>query len=120
MSITARAIPLCEVLPMPPLIRRLRADEWELFRDLRYRSLSDAPDAFRPTLAEEQAMTDDEWADLAGRPSNTLAGCCSSPKERPKLPGSPSAGSARMARQSRLVPCGLPRRLAGRGRSGTP
>ena len=45
-------------------VRALQADEWELFRDLRLRSLEDAPDAFRPTLAEEQALSDDEWIDL--------------------------------------------------------
>jgi GNAT superfamily N-acetyltransferase len=32
--------------------------------------LSDAPDAFRPTLAEEQRMTDDEWIELVERTVN--------------------------------------------------
>lgn len=45
-------------------VRQLEAGEWELFRDLRLRSLADAPDAFRPTLAETAAIPDREWADL--------------------------------------------------------
>ena len=49
---------------MPCQVRPFQADDWELFRSLRLRSLADAPDSFRPTLAEEQAMSDDEWIDL--------------------------------------------------------
>jgi hypothetical protein len=43
-------------------VRRLRADEHALLRDLRLRSLRDAPLAFGSTLAREEAFPPGEWA----------------------------------------------------------
>lgn len=40
-------------------IRRLRPDDWELFREVRLASLSDAPYAFASTVEQEAAF--DEW-----------------------------------------------------------
>jgi ribosomal protein S18 acetylase RimI-like enzyme len=42
-------------------VRRLGRDDWELFREIRLRSLADSPDAFSSTLEREQAFTEDDW-----------------------------------------------------------
>ena len=49
---------------MPFIVRALTHDEWEIFRDLRHRSLGDSPDAFRPTEGETLSIPDDEWKDI--------------------------------------------------------
>lgn len=46
-----------------PSVRRLRADEWRAYRDLRLRALADAPDAFGSTLERERQRPDAEWAE---------------------------------------------------------
>ncbi|MFC5478976.1 GNAT family N-acetyltransferase [Massilia suwonensis] len=43
-------------------VRRLAAHEWPLYRALRLRALTDAPDAFGMTLAEAQLRTETDWA----------------------------------------------------------
>jgi predicted GNAT family acetyltransferase len=47
-------------------VRRLTADEWPLFREIRLRSLTDAPDAYGSTLPREQAFTEADWRDRMG------------------------------------------------------
>jgi GNAT superfamily N-acetyltransferase len=42
-------------------IRRVRSDEWRELRALRFRALTEDPDAFGSTLAEEMAEPEDVW-----------------------------------------------------------
>lgn len=44
-------------------VRPFLAVEWEIYRDLRLRSLEDSPDAFCATLAEAQARPQGFWAE---------------------------------------------------------
>ena len=46
-------------------VRTITADDWPLFRDVSLRALADSPDAFRRTLAEVQALTEDFWRQQA-------------------------------------------------------
>lgn len=43
------------------VIRRVRPDEWPLYRDTRLRSLLDAPDAFAGTFDAERERPDEVW-----------------------------------------------------------
>jgi len=45
-----------------PRIRPFAPFEWETYKDLRLRSLSDSPDAFGRTLVEEQERSDADWS----------------------------------------------------------
>lgn len=62
-------------------VRPLRPNEWPLYRDLRLRSLADAPDAFGSTHAQEAARPDAAWAArldaarLSGRDHPLVAEC---------------------------------------------
>lgn len=46
-------------------IEQLRGDDWATFRDVRLRSLLDAPDAFGSTYGEESSQTERSWRDWA-------------------------------------------------------
>jgi GNAT superfamily N-acetyltransferase len=46
-------------------VRRITADEWPLLRDLRLRSLQDAPEAFGQRYDEAAKQTDDDWRTTA-------------------------------------------------------
>ena len=45
-----------------PAVRIFSGAEWRVYRDLRLRALTDSPDAFGSTLAEEAARPDAEWS----------------------------------------------------------
>jgi GNAT superfamily N-acetyltransferase len=47
------------------IVRRIQAHEGPLLRELRLRSLSDAPDAFGQRLEEARASVPAEWAEVA-------------------------------------------------------
>ena len=42
-------------------VRRIRPDEWAELKDVRCRALADAPGAFLTTLAEAEALPDEQW-----------------------------------------------------------
>jgi GNAT superfamily N-acetyltransferase len=46
---------------MSPVVRYADADDLDLWRTVRLRSLADSPDAFGSTLEREQAFTEDDW-----------------------------------------------------------
>jgi ribosomal protein S18 acetylase RimI-like enzyme len=48
-------------------VRRVQADEWEPLREVRLRSLADAPEAFATTHAEAAARSERWWREWAAR-----------------------------------------------------
>lgn len=50
------------MIDQPVTIRTMGAHEWRTYRDLRLRSLADAPEAFSQTLADAQALHPEVWA----------------------------------------------------------
>lgn len=46
-------------------VERIGADEWEVLRDIRLRSLLDSPDAFGQRYNEAAASTQDDWVSTA-------------------------------------------------------
>ncbi len=46
-------------------ITRIRADQWQILKDVRLRALEEAPYAFGTTLAEGKKRTDRDWQDMA-------------------------------------------------------
>ena len=42
-------------------VRRVRAGDWALVRDVRLAALADAPDSFASTYADEARLSDEEW-----------------------------------------------------------
>jgi GNAT superfamily N-acetyltransferase len=46
-------------------IRALNSDGWRQIRDIRLRSLADAPDAFTSTFDRESTYDEEKWRDLA-------------------------------------------------------
>jgi GNAT superfamily N-acetyltransferase len=64
--------------PTSYTVRPLTAHEWQQYRQIRLRSLADAPDAFGSTLAAEKDRPDDVWA-------TRLLLATSSGKDRPLI-----------------------------------
>jgi dihydropteroate synthase len=54
-------------------VRSVRPEDWRVWRDLRWRALADAPDAFGQTLAESQGHDEAWWkANALEQPGRTL------------------------------------------------
>ena len=47
------------------VVNRIRADQWQILKDVRLRALEEAPYAFGTTLSEGQKRTDRDWQDMA-------------------------------------------------------
>lgn len=48
-------------------IRQIRIDEWDVLRQVRLAAVKDAPAAFSESLADVEAMSDEEWQGRAAR-----------------------------------------------------
>jgi GNAT superfamily N-acetyltransferase len=46
---------------VPPVITRVGADDWRVWRDVRLAALADAPEAFASGPEQEQALPEDAW-----------------------------------------------------------
>lgn len=45
-------------------LHRLDASEWKIFKDIRTRAITDTPRAFKDSLEESLARSDDEWKEI--------------------------------------------------------
>lgn len=52
-------------------VRRLRADEWTIYRELRLRALAESPDAFGSTLELEEGKPDEHWMERVAFAANS-------------------------------------------------
>jgi hypothetical protein len=48
-------------------VRALNAEDWRMIRDVRLRSLADAPDAFTSSVERESTYDDQKWRNVATR-----------------------------------------------------
>lgn len=55
-------------------LRRIGADDWAAFKEVRLRALADAPDAFGAVLADAERQPDSLWQERAAGPGPTLVG----------------------------------------------
>lgn len=55
--------------------RRMRAEDWQQARCVRLAALADAPEAFGRTLAEELALSDEDWQKRAADNAIGLKSC---------------------------------------------
>lgn len=55
-------------------LRRIGADDWTAFKEVRLRALADAPDAFGAVLADARQQPDSLWRDRAAGPGPALVG----------------------------------------------
>ena len=49
------------------MIRKIEAADWELLRDVRLRALTEDPDAFAATHAQESRFSDEQWQGRAAQ-----------------------------------------------------
>ena len=55
------------------LVRRVRPDEWQEFRDIRLMALADSPSAFASTLTRELAFAEGDWQWRLANGCNVIA-----------------------------------------------
>ena len=82
-------------------MRAVTADDWELWRDLRYRALGTDPDAFGSTLAREQALTEADWRHRVGRGGSYVAWVGGRPVGSPPVGRRPVGGRPLRGRRGR-------------------
>ena len=58
---------------MTIMLRRADPDDWRIYRELRLRALSEAPQAYASRLERELQLTDQQWRDRLGRAVTVLA-----------------------------------------------
>jgi GNAT superfamily N-acetyltransferase len=56
-------------------VRRVGVSDWRIVRDLRLRSLADAPEAFGSSYEREAAFADSVWIDRVGATANATLVC---------------------------------------------
>lgn len=54
-------------------VRLLDEDEWSVYRDVRLRALSESPEAFVATAAQEQEYSEERWRERMNRSRRLLA-----------------------------------------------
>ena len=54
-------------------VRPLGEEDWQLYRDVRLRALSEDPDAFAASLEEEQAVEESTWRERMNRSTRLIA-----------------------------------------------
>lgn len=57
------------------VVRHVDASDWQAWRDIRLRSLQDAPDAFGSTLERELAFTREDWTGRLDGAGAAVLGC---------------------------------------------
>ncbi len=55
------------------LVRRVRAGDWAVYRQVRLAALADSPESFSSTLERELALTEQDWRDRLGSAATFLA-----------------------------------------------
>lgn len=51
-------------MPATPAVTRLGGDDWQVWRDIRLKSLADSPAAFGTALEDERAIGEDGWREM--------------------------------------------------------
>jgi ribosomal protein S18 acetylase RimI-like enzyme len=85
---------------LPAKVRRVRPEEWQVYRQVRLAALAEAPGAFMSTLEREQGFGEDIWRQRLGsisaatfiawrdgKPTGTATGKIDDPTDEYAVPG---------------------------------